>query len=106
MKDRRTIDTARLRLIGADAEGTDASGHTYIFSFYGLLRQLGGGRIYLVGSIPESKSVEAHPAGAEGVGFNDPRACSDVGLMNLAYPLGLADAEFLETALQRDAILE
>jgi hypothetical protein len=42
VKDHGTIDTARLRLIGADAEGADASGHTYIFSFYGLLRQPGG----------------------------------------------------------------
>ena len=76
------------------------------FPLHSLPREPRSRSVYLVRSIPETESFESHPVGAKCVGFNDPRARGDVGLMNFAHPLRLADAEFLETALQRDAVVE
>ena len=62
--------------------------------------------IYLQCLIAETKPIKAHPAGAERVGFNNPRTGRDVGLMNLEHPLRLTQAKLLETSLQGNALVE
>ena len=70
----------------------------------GFAGDLDAGAIDLGGFIGEAEAGQLEPVGAEGVGLQNFRAATNVLAMNLADHSGIRQVEFVEAAVDEDAL--
>ena len=96
------VDALVPRLLGGDAQRADAACDGRVLAARGLLGQLGGGPVDFVDPIVEAVLGQPRRICAETVRLDEPRPRAEIALVDAADDLGLADAQLLEAALQRD----
>src|SRR5207237_9694205 len=83
-----------------------ATGNTDIFSRGSLFRQLRRSAIEFAHTISETKTREPGCVRAEGVCLNHTGTGCNVSAMNRTHPIRVTYANFLETRLHRQTLIE